>query len=125
MRPRGDDNQSKPTGATWDRATRRRGIAAAYGAPSGLVKVKFHLGEPFPLKLPRRLVWWHLGWFTQGTTEKPVEHTSNCETPMTTGGESLASAIFSFRSSTTLTDRQIQQEIVRKARYVMKRAAAA
>jgi hypothetical protein len=40
-------------------------------------------------------------------------------------GGILASAIFSFRSSTTLTDRQIQQEIVRKARYVMKRAAAA
>ena len=41
------------------------------------------------------------------------------------GGEILASAIFSFRSATTLTDRQIRQEIVRKARYVMKRAAAA
>ena len=41
------------------------------------------------------------------------------------GGEILASAIFSFRSSTFLTDRQIEREIVRKARYVMKRAAAA
>ena len=32
------------------------------------------------------------------------------------GGEILASAIFSFRSSQSLTDRQIEQEIVRKAR---------
>jgi hypothetical protein len=41
------------------------------------------------------------------------------------GGEILTSAIFSFRSSTFLTDRQIELEIVRKARWVMKRAATA
>ena len=41
------------------------------------------------------------------------------------GGEILVSVIFSFRSTTTLTDRQIQQEIARKSRYVMKRAATA
>ena len=41
------------------------------------------------------------------------------------GGEILVSVIFSFRSTTTLTDRHIQQEIARKSRYVMKRAATA
>jgi hypothetical protein len=43
-----------------------------------------------------------------------------------TGGETiLATTIFSFYSSRRLTDRQIEQEIIRKARHVLYRAAAA
>jgi hypothetical protein len=41
------------------------------------------------------------------------------------GGEAIASAIFSFRSSAKLTERQIEQEVVRKARYMFRRAGAA
>jgi hypothetical protein len=41
------------------------------------------------------------------------------------GGEMLASAIFSFRTCTSLTSRQIEQEIVRKARHLLQRAAMA
>jgi hypothetical protein len=37
----------------------------------------------------------------------------------------LASAIFSFQTCAPLTDRQIEQEIVRKARHLLKRAATA
>jgi hypothetical protein len=42
-----------------------------------------------------------------------------------TGGEMLASAIFSFRTCTSLTNREIEQEIVRKARHLLQRAAMA
>ena len=41
------------------------------------------------------------------------------------GGEMLASAIFSYRTCARLTDRQIEQEIVRKARHLLKRAGTA
>jgi hypothetical protein len=41
------------------------------------------------------------------------------------GGEMLATAIFSFRTTEGLTNRQIEQEIARKARHILKRAAAA
>ena len=41
------------------------------------------------------------------------------------GGEMLATAIFSFRTCTGLADRQIEQEILRKARHLLKRAATA
>ena len=41
------------------------------------------------------------------------------------GGEMLASGIFSFQTCAPLTDRQIEQEIVRKVRHVLKRAATA
>jgi hypothetical protein len=58
-------------------------------------------------------------------TEVPIERMSKCDAPMMMAGEILTSAIFSFRSSTFLTDRQIELEIVRKARWVMKRAATA
>lgn len=42
------------------------------------------------------------------------------------GGEMLATAIFSFRTCVVgLADRQIKQEIVRKARHLLKKAATA
>ena len=42
------------------------------------------------------------------------------------GGEMFATAIFSFRTCVVgLADRQIKQEIVRKARHLLKRAATA
>ena len=96
-------------------------------APSGLVKVKFP-GTPwraFPFEAASEVgvVAFRLvhARYDRKTRRAYVELRDADDD----GGEILASAIFSFRSSTTLTDRQIQQEIVRKARYVMKRAAAA
>jgi uncharacterized protein YuzE len=41
------------------------------------------------------------------------------------GGEIITTTIFSFRSKTKLNKPQIKQEIVRKARHTLKRAAAA
>ena len=41
------------------------------------------------------------------------------------GGEIIATTIFSFRSSSKLSKPEIKQEIVRKARHALKRAAAA
>ncbi len=41
------------------------------------------------------------------------------------GGEMLAVVVFSYRTTAKLTKRDIQQEIVRKARYALKRAAVA
>ena len=41
------------------------------------------------------------------------------------GGEMLAVAVFSFRTKSRLSKQEIEQEIVRKARYALKRAAAA
>jgi hypothetical protein len=40
------------------------------------------------------------------------------------GGEILVSAIFSFRTSSHLSIRQIEQDIVRKARHEFRRATA-
>jgi hypothetical protein len=40
------------------------------------------------------------------------------------GGEVLAVAVFSFRTTSRLSKQQIEQEIVRKARHLFKRAAA-
>ena len=39
------------------------------------------------------------------------------------GGEILAVAVFSFRTRARLSKQQIEQDIVRKARHVLKRAA--
>jgi hypothetical protein len=39
------------------------------------------------------------------------------------GGDQIATAIFSFRTTANLSKRQIEQEVVRKARHVLKRAA--
>jgi hypothetical protein len=39
------------------------------------------------------------------------------------GGEQIATAIFSYRNKEDLTKRQIEDEVVRKARHVLKRAA--
>jgi hypothetical protein len=41
------------------------------------------------------------------------------------GGEMRAVAIFFFRTKSKLTRRQFEQEVVRKARHVLKRAGAA
>jgi hypothetical protein len=41
------------------------------------------------------------------------------------GGEILATTIFSFRSKSKLSKPELKQEIVRKARHALKRAAAA
>jgi uncharacterized protein YuzE len=41
------------------------------------------------------------------------------------GGEIIATAIFSFRAKSKLSKPAIKQEIVRKARYALKRAALA
>lgn len=41
------------------------------------------------------------------------------------GGEIVALAIFSFRSTESLTKRRIEQEIVRKARHVLRKAGLA
>ena len=40
------------------------------------------------------------------------------------GGEVLAVAVFSFRTTSRLSKQQIEQDIVRKARHLFKRAAA-
>ena len=40
------------------------------------------------------------------------------------GGEILAVAVFSFRTTARLSKQQIEQDIVRKARHILKRAAA-
>src|SRR4029077_13818557 len=39
------------------------------------------------------------------------------------GGEILAVTIFSFRTTARLSQQQIEQDIVRKARHILKRAA--
>ena len=41
------------------------------------------------------------------------------------GGESVIATILSFRSKSKLSKQEIKQEIVRKARYALKRAAGA
>jgi hypothetical protein len=41
------------------------------------------------------------------------------------GGDAIATAIFSFRTTATLTKRQIQEDVVRKARYILRRAGVA
>ena len=41
------------------------------------------------------------------------------------GGDAIATAIFSYRTSERLSKKQVHEEIVRKARHLLKRAAAA
>lgn len=43
----------------------------------------------------------------------------------TDGGEIVAVAIFSFRTTADLTKRQVEQEIVRKARHIFKKVSDA
>jgi hypothetical protein len=94
--------------------------------PSRLVKASSHgyLGEPFVLTLARRS---ELSFrlvharYDRNTCRAYVEFRE----ADADGGQSLTSAIFSFRSHASLSDRQIECEIVRKARHLMKRAAAA
>jgi hypothetical protein len=46
-------------------------------------------------------------------------------TPDNDGGEAIATAIFTFRTTARLTNRQRQDDIVRKARYIFRRAGVA
>lgn len=39
------------------------------------------------------------------------------------GGEMLATAIFSYRTTSPLSKREIEQDVVRKARHIFRRAA--
>ena len=122
MRPRGDDKQSNRQ-ATW---RRQQGDSRRVWRRPGSSRSSSHehLGETFlEAALEVGVVAFRLvhARYDRKTRRAYVELRDADDD----GGEILASAIFSFRSSTTLTDRQIQQEIVRKARYVMKRAAAA
>ena len=41
------------------------------------------------------------------------------------GGDAIATAIFSFRTTVGLSKRQLEEDVVRKARHVLKRAAVA
>jgi hypothetical protein len=41
------------------------------------------------------------------------------------GGEVIATAIFSFKTTVNLSKRRIEEDVVRKARHILKRAAAA
>ena len=41
------------------------------------------------------------------------------------GGEQLVIAVFTFRTKERLTKRRIEEEVVRKARYILKTAAVA
>jgi hypothetical protein len=41
------------------------------------------------------------------------------------GGDAIATAIFSFKTTAPLSKRQIEEDIVRKARYFLRRAAVA
>lgn len=41
------------------------------------------------------------------------------------GDEAIAVVVFSFKTSVALTNGRIREEIVRKARHILKRAAAA
>jgi uncharacterized protein YuzE len=41
------------------------------------------------------------------------------------GGEVIATAIFSFKTTANLSKRRIEEDVVRKARHILKRAAAA
>jgi hypothetical protein len=41
------------------------------------------------------------------------------------GGDAIATAIFSYRTTERLSKKQVQEEIVRKARHLLKRAALA
>ncbi len=41
------------------------------------------------------------------------------------GGEIIAVAIFSYRTTENLTKRRIEQEIVRKARHILRKAGLA
>ena len=45
--------------------------------------------------------------------------------PDVDGGDAIATAIFSYRTCDTLTKKQVHEEVVRKARHLLRRAAAA
>jgi len=41
------------------------------------------------------------------------------------GGDAIATAIFSYRTTERLSNKQVHEGVVRKARYLLKRAALA
>ena len=41
------------------------------------------------------------------------------------GGDAIATAIFSYRTRDKLTKKQVHEEVARKARHLLRRAAAA
>ena len=41
------------------------------------------------------------------------------------GGDAIATAIFSFRTTAGLSKKRLEEDVVRKARHVLKRAAVA
>ena len=41
------------------------------------------------------------------------------------GGDAIATAIFSYRTTERLSKKQVHEEVVRKARHLLKRAAVA
>jgi hypothetical protein len=97
----------------------RRGLITAHGVVRGSSRLSSHghLGEPSRLsgQVGRGQVAFRLvhARYDRNTYRAYVE----LRGPEDDGGDILASAIFSFRSSQSLTERQIEQEIVRKARY--------
>jgi hypothetical protein len=53
------------------------------------------------------------------------ELTWSSESPNGDGGDAIATTIFSYRTRDKLTKKQVHEEIVRKARHLLRRAAAA
>jgi len=45
--------------------------------------------------------------------------------PGSDGGDAIVTAIFPYRTCERLTKKQVQEEVVRKARHLLKRAAVA
>ena len=62
---------------------------------------------------------------TDAKYDRDTERAYSSSDARTMTGEVLAVAIFSYRTTTRLSKQQIEQDIVRKARHVLKRAAAA
>jgi len=50
---------------------------------------------------------------------------SSFEHRMTTAGERIVTAIFSYRATTTYSKQELNQDIIRKARYMFRRAGVA
>ena len=50
---------------------------------------------------------------------------SNLERADDDGGESIVTAIFSYRAKTVFSKQELKRDIVRKARHMLKRAGAA
>jgi hypothetical protein len=64
---------------------------------------------------------WHSEWFTRDSTDKPGVLMSNCEMLMTTVARCSQARFFLIERAHT----ELEQEILQKARHVLKRARAA